>query len=136
VLKVYKQENRVEAKKTRGNQAKKLSNDRKQQIKHCIDKNCSITLRKIKECCFEAFGVVVSPTTINRCLDEFHYSLKRVSVVLVRRNDEMASNICANYASEFLQLLSITPHKNIIFMDEVRSSVSTWATRGRAQRGL
>jgi transposase len=135
VLKIYKQENRVEAKKRGGHQTKKLSDEHKQQIKSWVDENCSLTLRKIKQRCFEAFGITASPTTINRCLDEFHYSLKRVSVIPSRRNDEEALNVRANYACEFLQLLSTTPHNNILFMDEVGFSVSMRTTRGRAPRG-
>jgi transposase len=54
VLKICKQENRVEAKKCGGHQTKKLSDKHKQQIKSWVDENCSLTLRKIKQRCFEA----------------------------------------------------------------------------------
>jgi transposase len=135
VIKIYQKENRITGKKRGGVQTKKLTEGHQDQIRRWVDEDCSLTLRQLKTRCLDQLQVSVSETTINRCLYAFHYSVKRVHLLPVRRNIEETIEQRAIYADMFLQLLSTTEDRKILFLDEVGFSVSLRATRGRAPRG-
>ena len=82
-----------------------------------------------------ATGNEISIRTIERCLKKYHYSLKRISVAIERRNCSNTLNVRERYATDFRALEETIPDDNLIFVDEVGFSVSSRTTRGRSLVG-
>jgi transposase len=135
VIKTYTTENRVEKRKRGGQQTKKLSPSNCEAIRLWIDTDCSLSLKALKQRCHDELGIGVCEKTIDRCLRAFHYSLKRVHLMPVRRNAIETIDIRATYASAFMRILATTDDQKIYFIDEVGFSVSMRCRRGRALQG-
>lgn len=135
VIKSY-MKNGSSEKLTRGRpQYSKLNSEQIETIKGWIDENCTISLRKIKEKCLLEFNVSVSITTVAKYIDDFCYSLKRVQLIPLRRNDLQSLNDRKIYALNFLDLQSEFDEMEFIFIDEVGFNVSMRSSRGRAAIG-
>ncbi|TBU10591.1 DDE-like endonuclease, partial [Hamiltosporidium tvaerminnensis] len=77
------------------------------------------------------FYVDVSTSTIDRALREFHYTLKRVTLVPERRNTLSTIELRTNYATSFRELEVDNDDKNFVFLDEVGFAVIIRPIRGR-----
>ena len=78
---------------------------------------------------------MVSSTTIQRVLQDFHYTMKSIVSVPELRNDERTLNLREEYATKFRHLESTSEHKNFIFLVEVEFSVVSCQRRGRLRQG-
>ena len=135
IIQTYKNENRIVANKRGGPRNKKLNLEHQEFIKSLIDDDCSITLKKITEKIHQTFLISVSQKTIDRCLSEFSYSLKRTSLIPERRNTIEQIEMRAEYATNFMNLLTIYDGRKLIFIDEAGFSVSMRSRRGRSLVG-
>ena len=118
--------------KTRGGDKKSiLSPDDKLLICGWVDENCTLTLNELKIKLNATTGQDVSISTIDRSLKQYHYSLKRISVVPERRNCSNTLAIREKYARDFRYLEEDIADDNLIFVDEVGLSVSSQTSRGR-----
>ena len=77
----------------------------------------------------------MSVATINRAVDGFSYSVKRVRIQPERRNDDEAIEARISYAKSFLELVSTVPAQSILFIDEVGFNISMRTRLGRSLRG-
>jgi transposase len=132
---LYNTQNRI-TKLARGRpRQRKLTDLQCEQIRSWVDADSSISLVRLKELCLTEFDLEVSTTTIERRIQDFHYSLKRINCQPERRNDEEALHARATYATSFMQVLATSAHERIFFLDEAGFSVSMRARRGRSLRG-
>ena len=118
-----------------GTRPKRLTEEQREQIRAWVDDDASMTLQAITARCMNELNVEVSITTVERYLREFHYSLKRIHALPQRRNDEVAIESRAEYARNFLQLVSTVDQNRFVFIDEVGFCVSMRARRGRSLQG-
>ena len=86
IIKQYQRDGRISSLPRGGIRNSKLNEQQKDLIKSWIDEDCSLSLKNIKTKIFEDLNIIISPSTISRYIDNFHYSLKRVSIVPIRRN--------------------------------------------------
>ena len=135
IINKFTKEGRVETKQRGGVKAHKLTEDQKTAIRGWVDDDCSITLPRLKEKCLATFGVAVSPSTIGRVLKAFYYTIKRVHLQPVHRNDAAAIEARWQYAQTFLELFAQVSEAQIYFIDEVGFSVVMRARQGRSLRG-
>ena len=82
------------------------------------------------------FNVVLSESTIFRYLESFSYSIKRVHIMPLRRNDEQAIKDRFNYGNYFMSLLSASFSQTIIFIDEIGFNVSMRTRKDRSLIGI
>ena len=69
---------------------KKLTDEHRIAIMSWIDEDCSITLKAMAARLADRFAITVGASTINRAIDDFHFSWKRTSIIPFRRNDDEA----------------------------------------------
>ncbi|TBU19960.1 DDE-like endonuclease [Hamiltosporidium tvaerminnensis] len=81
------------------------------------------------------FNIDVSTSTIDRALREFHYTLKRVTLVTERRNTLSTIELRTNYATSFREFEVDNDDKNFVCLDKVGFAVVTRCCRGRNMRG-
>lgn len=86
IIKKYNQTGSFCRKKTGGDHRSLLNDEQKNYILQKVDENCSLTLKQLADKVFEKFNLKVSRQTIQRTLNEFHYTLKKVSLVPTDRN--------------------------------------------------
>ena len=60
------------------NNLNRLSQEMLDFIQYKIDDNCTLTLENLQEQVRDEFGVQVSKSTIDRGIDSFRYSVKRI----------------------------------------------------------
>ncbi|KAI5151465.1 hypothetical protein ENBRE01_2157 [Enteropsectra breve] len=70
-----------------GSHNKKLNDEHEEFIRGCIDADCEVTLKTLKQHLLLQFGIDVSISTINRCISSFSYTFKRIHWLPQRRND-------------------------------------------------
>ncbi|KAG0435778.1 hypothetical protein DMUE_4540 [Dictyocoela muelleri] len=104
-------------------------------LKKMIDDYPTITLRSLAKKLENEEGVIVSPSTINRCLDNFCYSLKCTNELPVDRNSISTIKKRFIYEQKFSELSCVTPPESFIFIDEVEFSLSLRIKKGRSERG-
>jgi hypothetical protein len=92
-------------------------------------------LRAIKTKYEEELQIVVSKSTIERTIENFKYSFKRVNNLPVRSNDEQSLNARSCYGNLFMQLMSSVDDSKFYFIDEVGFNVSMRCRRGRSLIG-
>ncbi|KAG0441934.1 hypothetical protein DMUE_0679 [Dictyocoela muelleri] len=120
--------------KTRGgNKRSKLTELQKNEIIAWVDQDCLLRISDLKSRVYEKFGINISLSTIQRVLNDFHYTLKTTVMVPERRNDPSTIETRKIYASEFRNLEYLYSDKNFIFIDEVGFSVVSRPKRGRSK---
>jgi len=92
-----------------GNRRGKLTIEQKESICGWIDENCLLTLKDIKKRVQEELNLLVSESTIDRCLKSFHYTVKNILPIPVARNTERTIEARFLYAQEFRRLEQTTP---------------------------
>ena len=75
--------------------------------------------RKTKQKLQSERNVIVNKSTIERCIENFKYTLKRVHNFSIRRNDAQSLDDRVIYANMFMNLISTTDDAKIFFIDEV-----------------
>jgi transposase len=135
IINTYKKEDRTTKKKRGGPVARKINDAQAEQIRSWVDHDCSLSLACLQQLCGRNLDLHVSKKTIDRCLNGFHYTLKRVHCLPERRNTPDAIEARALYARNFMQLLATTDERKFFFLDEADFSVSMRARRGRSLVG-
>jgi hypothetical protein len=74
-------------------------------------------------------------STIDRCLREFHFSLKKLVAVPIQRNTNDAIEALKIYARDFYSLWNENNGDDVLFLDEVGFQPSMRRKKGRAKRG-
>jgi len=119
--------------KPRGHRKKVLDQEQQNQLKEWCDLDCQRTLEDYSNLIEDKYGIKVSKSTINNYLDSLHYTIKRTSVVPIRRNCDSTINTRYEYAMKFM--LMDRNREKIYFLDECGVSVSTRTNYGRSLRG-
>ena len=119
IVKRYLSSGLVSKSKMGGDKRSKLTKDMKNSIIEQVNQNASLTLNQIKSFVEDRFGLTVSKSTIDRCLDEFHFSMKRITPVPERRNCATTIDLRKQYSRIFRNLEVEFEDRNLIFLDEV-----------------
>ncbi|KAF7689871.1 hypothetical protein CDIK_2804 [Cucumispora dikerogammari] len=101
IIKTYIETSEIKSKKQGRDRRSKLSEDKKTTICTWINENCTLSLKKIKEKVQNQMNKTVSISTIDRCIREFHYTLKDITMILERRNTDSTIANRLEYARKF-----------------------------------
>lgn len=112
-----------------------LNEEKKEQIKNWVDNDPTITLKSLEKKIREKYGLIVYDNTIDRCLKNYHYSLKQLTVIPDTRNSVNTISKREEYGYIFSDHLINTEYQCIIFLDEVGFSVCSRTKRGRSRVG-
>jgi transposase len=136
VIRKYEDEGEVEKKK-RGGSAKKLSEEQRETLRDWVDEDCKVTLKEMKEKVKMEMNVKISTSTIDNYLRDFHYTLKRTSLIPIKRNDPETIEKRFAYAQEFMQMYGDEKmeQKQFVFIDESGFNISMRSKYGRAKKG-
>lgn len=118
-----------------GDHSSKLNANVKAKIRQWVDENATITLKNLKAKVFENFSLNVSTTTIYRTIKNFHYSLKKITIVPERRNFQSTIETRHNYALEFNKVNLENGGEQFVFIDEAGFNVSMRTKSGRSAVG-
>ena len=77
----------------------------------------------------------MSASCVDRCLREFHYTIKSVDIIPAAHNCTSAIEQCFDYAQKYRQLEQEYLAEAFIFADEVGFKVSTRPKKGRSCSG-
>ena len=132
IVRIYCQTGKTQNGKRGGDRRSKLNDQMKQTILDWVDENCLLTLKELCLKIYERYNVQISKSTVDRCLKEFHYTVKSTAVVPVRRNVDSTLDGRALYAQRFRRLEELFQQKSLIFVDEVGFAVSTRPKKGRS----
>ncbi|MEN2497738.1 MAG: hypothetical protein MHMPM18_005194 [Marteilia pararefringens] len=135
IVSKYNSQGTVNGQKRGGNTSSKLTNSQKNSVLSWIDCDAALTLKQLVARVATEFGVTVGTSTIERCINEFHYSLKLTTIVPERRNTPKTIDQRHTYASRFNDLLLNGDDTRFVFLDEVGFAVSTRPRRGRSPIG-
>lgn len=135
IIKNYQKTGVLNAKAKGGDNRSKLSQEQKMAIRYWVDENCLITLNEMRLRVIETFNLTVSCSTIDRCLKEFHYTVKQVVTIPKQRNSENTIQKRYEYSQKFRNLEVSRPTEEFIFVDEVGFTVSSRPKRGRSLIG-
>lgn len=135
IVKRYLKTGLIFVEKRGGDRRSKLTAEVKEGLLTYVDLECTRTLHEMVEWVKSTFNVDVSTSTIDRALREFHYTLKRVTLVPERRNSPSTIELRTSYAAIYRELEVDNDDKNFIFLDEVGFAVVTRPSRGRSMRG-
>ncbi|KAF7699600.1 hypothetical protein CDIK_1140, partial [Cucumispora dikerogammari] len=73
IIKLHKETSNFERRLKRGPRRKALTPGDKREIINWVDESCGVSLRKIKEKLQRERNVIVSKSTIERCIENFKY---------------------------------------------------------------
>ncbi|KII60828.1 hypothetical protein RF11_14809 [Thelohanellus kitauei] len=113
----------------------KLKEYQKEIIKSWIDDNAGIPLRTNVTKVQEEMDISVGKSTMDRILQSFHYSWKRLSIIPERRNNVSTLNIRERYATGYLELLQSFREHQFIFIVECGVNISMITSHGRSKIG-
>lgn len=109
-----------------------MTEEHKNFIENEVDKNCSITLKSLRNLLKDRFGVEFAISTIHNNLKRLDYSFKLLCPVPQKRNDPDTLASRKDYARNFLKIEEDYPDTNIFFLDEVGFSLSMRPRQGRS----
>jgi len=92
VLKIYKDNARIECIKSKSRRPKIITDEIKAFIVDKINEDVSITLNALRLCIINTYFTSLSIATIDRAISSFNYSFKRVQNVPLARNSENVKN--------------------------------------------
>ena len=84
-----------------GDRRSKLDSEIKKAVCDCVDNDCLVTLKELKERIHSTYSLSVSTSCIDRCLRAFHYTIKRVDSIPAARNRESTIESRFDYATRF-----------------------------------
>lgn len=126
-------EGRETTKPRGGRRVQKLEVSHKEAILDWIDADCTQTLPRLAERVFEAFAIRVCTKTVSRIFKEFHYSVKRISLIPERRNYE--DSIAKRFEHAIFMLEHIEQREKIIYIDETGFNFTMRLRHGRSPIG-
>jgi transposase len=129
---VYRAEGRTSALKRGGGHNKKLTDGMMCTVREWVDADCTLPLSSIALRIGEVFGISVSRKTVERTLNELHYTLKRTSLIPDMRNDARTIQLRADFVAE---IIALDPNE-VVFVDEVGFCYTMRLSRGRSLSGL
>jgi transposase len=136
VIKIFKEENRIDVKRRGGDRRSKISEVQKQKIVEWVNADPTVTLKKLVQKFNENFQIVVDDNTIDRIFKNFHFSLKQLVILQVNRNINATIESRFNYSQQFFNYLYEQPDNNFVFIDEAGFSVSSRTKKGRSLVGV
>jgi transposase len=86
IVKNYEETGRKQAAHQGGNRRSILDAPKKEIICDWVDEDCTVSLASLAIRASVEFGLPISRKTVERCLKEFHYTVKRTKLVPERRN--------------------------------------------------
>ncbi|KAF7697448.1 hypothetical protein CDIK_1723 [Cucumispora dikerogammari] len=102
-------------------------------IKSYLNTNYTLSLLAIVAKLVADFEIFPSLSSIIRAITHFHYSIKSLSDIPVRRNtqDNIEERFC--YSREFLTYLFQNDETSFIFIDEFEFQISMRKERGQSE---
>lgn len=131
VIRTYKQTNRISSASCNSGRKKKIGPELNQYIQDQINLDVSVTLKTNKQRIQDNFGTTLSVTTVNKAIENFKYTWKRIERVPAQRNSDNNIRIRQNYASNFMSLSQET----IIYIDETGFNCGMRTNYGRSLSG-
>jgi len=131
VLRIYKQNGRVNAIVKRASKARKITPEIESLIKTKISEDCSVTLKSLKDSVSREKDLAISTSSICRSIKNFNYSLKRVTLVPEVRNCKRVVDQRYDYSNSYLLL----NEEKVVFLDEFGVSCSSRQSYGRSEIG-
>ncbi|ORD96291.1 hypothetical protein HERIO_1774 [Hepatospora eriocheir] len=119
IVKRYNTSGKVLLQSRGGDRRSKLSLDIKEAILAWVDDEPILKLKDLRIKVIETYEIDVSISTIDRCLRQFHYTLKRITLVPERRNSQSTIEARADYECQYRTLEADNEDKNFVFLDEV-----------------
>ncbi len=110
-----------------------MSDWQKEKICDWVDEDCELTLKKLVEKCFNEWQIVISPSTVDRTLKQFHYSFKRLTLIPERRNSPDVIEKRHQYAVEYNRLMP--EREKMFFLDETGVQIFSRSSYGRSPKG-
>ncbi|KAG0437941.1 hypothetical protein DMUE_3400 [Dictyocoela muelleri] len=132
IVKKFKNTGKITTKKKGGNRKKILCDEHKNALKGYLNEDATLSLNILKQRLFNNFVLNCSLKTIDRAIQGFFYSLKRLTKVPVKRNSPFVISKRFNYAQDFYQIFGENDGNNIIYLDEVRFNLSMKRSRKRS----
>jgi transposase len=86
IVKKYEETGRKQTGPQGGNRRSILNAPKKETICDWVDEDCTASLTSLAIRASAEFGLPISRKTVERCLKEFHYTIKRTKLVPERRN--------------------------------------------------
>ncbi|KAF7702728.1 hypothetical protein CDIK_0427 [Cucumispora dikerogammari] len=86
IIKLFIDKCRILPKNRGGNRRPKLSEENKFYLKNQVDVNPVLTLKSVVEKLSYYIQVSVDDNTVDRCLKDFHFTVKQIVTVPLRRN--------------------------------------------------
>lgn len=115
-----------------GDRRSKLSTEHKEFLNSTIDNDPTMTLKCLVQKLQDEFQLTVGKSTVHRCIEAFHYTLKNVVPVPEVRNCQTTITKRLDYSTNFNKKVLEVEDKNLIFVDEVGFCVSSRTKRGRS----
>lgn len=128
---VYRIEGRPDKKKQGGTKHKKMTSEMQERLLSLLDDDCTTPLNLLANKLNEEFAVTISRKTVERALSAFHYTLKMISLVPEKRNDD--NTIERRY--EFVTHIVGLEPRVLLFVDEVGFQYTMRLSRGRSLSG-
>ena len=94
-----------------------MTEDQVEQIQLWIDDNCTMTLESMKEKILEELGLNVSLATVHRYVVSFHYTYKRLHVIVEKGETEANWNERRLFSLWLMQMNAT--NRKLIFLYEV-----------------
>ena len=98
-----------------------------------IDDNCTLTLENLQAQVRDQFGLLVSPSTIDRGIDSFRYSVKRIQKIAIAADTPENEAKRIEVALWFIQ--KTLEHRELIKVDETGFNLSMREAEGRSKIG-
>ncbi|KII70750.1 hypothetical protein RF11_09973 [Thelohanellus kitauei] len=89
---------------------KRIQND----LRNLLYEDCIISLKTLSITIYDEFSIQFGQTTIFRCLDDIHFSLKSVRAIPEKRNVEHTILVRKAYAESFTLIEEQFASRNII----------------------
>jgi len=120
-------------KKDVGHRPQILNDEQKEKICDWIDENCQLTLKQTVQKCYEEWNLKLSPSTVDRALRDFHYTVKQITLIPEKRNTIEVISKRYDYAIEYNQMMA--EKEKMYFIDETGIQIWTRANYGRSAKG-
>lgn len=118
-----------------GNTRSKLNEEQKELIRSWVDDNCFLSLKDIVNRVSAELGITISRSCVDRCLRNFHYSVKSVLPIPHERNTQRTIDLRFIYAQKFREFEQEHPYESFVFIDDVGFKVVTRPKKGRSMIG-
>jgi len=102
-------------------------------IQDKIDEDCTITLGNLQASLRDTFGVEVSASTVDRAIDSFRYSLKRIQNIAIAADTPANEQLRTAFALWYLD--KRLAGRTMIMVDETGFNLSMIESRGRSKKG-